>query len=205
MFEVDEVRALGDLLVIGLAGLRLGLSRVRSLTGGLCGIGGHNDSPVSRPIRWVQAASLLYRGQHTFRSRQRPSTHVDAGRLGGDRDLLTRRGVATRVRLAHRLDPDRQLDKAADAVIRADDRPRPGRAIASATFRVLAKDDLDVDAALASALGCLPTDEVAAAAPATALSPEGPCCTRLRRCPDCPEGATRAALSVIAETAASRR
>ena len=66
-----------------------------------------------------------------------------------------------------------------------------GRAIASATFRVLAKDDLDVDAALASALGCLPTDEVAAAAPATALSPEGPCCTRLRRCPDCPTGAAR--------------
>ena len=63
--------------------------------------------------------------------------------------------------------------------------PRPGGATASATFRVLAKDDLDVDAALASAVGCLPTDEVAAAAPATALSPEGPCCARLRRCPDC--------------------
>jgi hypothetical protein len=41
---------------------------------------------------------------------------------------------------------------------------------ATATFRVLAKGDLD-------------------AAPATALRPEGPCCARLRRCRDCPEGA----------------
>ena len=140
MFAVNEVRALGDLVVIGLAGLRLRLSRVHSLTGGLCGIGGHNDSPVSRPIRSVSggepAASLLYRGPHAFRSRQRPSTHVDAGRLGGDRDLLTCRGVATRARLARRLDPDRQLDQAANAAIQADNRfgrgAASGRAIASA-------------------------------------------------------------------------
>ena len=57
LFEVDEARALGDLVMTGLAGLRLRRSRVRSLTGALCGIGGHDDSPLSRSIRWVQAAS----------------------------------------------------------------------------------------------------------------------------------------------------
>ena len=57
LFEVDEARALGDLVMTGLAGRRLGLSRVRSLTGALCGIGGHDDSPLSKSIRWVQAAS----------------------------------------------------------------------------------------------------------------------------------------------------
>lgn len=115
LFEVDEARALADLAMTGLAGLRLRRSRVRSLTGALCGIGGHDDSPLSKSIRWVQAASqrrAFYRGQRGFRSRQRSSTHVDAGRLGDDRDQLTGRGGATRARLARRLDPDRQLDQA---------------------------------------------------------------------------------------------
>ena len=141
-FEVDEARALGDLVMTGLAGLRLRRSRVRSLTGALCGIGGHDDSSLVKvnPLGsgGQPAAGLLYRGQRGFRSRQRSSTHVDAGRLGDDRDQLTGRGRATRARLARRLDPDRQLDQAADPAIRADDRfgrgTAFGRAIASATL-----------------------------------------------------------------------
>ena len=59
------------------------------------------------------------------------------------------------------------------------------------TFRVLAESDPDVDAALASAGGLLAAAEVADAAPATALSPEGPCCAKVRRCPDCPTAQLR--------------
>ena len=39
--------------------------------------------------------------------------------------------------------------------------------------------------------GLLAAAEVADAAPATALRPWGPCCARLRRCPDCPIPAVR--------------
>jgi len=39
--------------------------------------------------------------------------------------------------------------------------------------------------------GLLDAAEVADAAPATALRPKGPCCARLRRCPDCPVAAVR--------------
>src|SRR5436305_411922 len=56
-----------------------------------------------------------------------------------------------------------------------------------ATFRVLAEGDPDVDAALASAVGCSPPPRSLTPPRATALTPEGPCCARLRRCPDCPE------------------
>ena len=62
---------------------------------------------------------------------------------------------------------------------------------ALATFRVLAKGDLDADAALASAVG-RPRRRVADAAPATALRPEGPCSARVRRCRDCPIAAVLA-------------
>jgi hypothetical protein len=58
------------------------------------------------------------------------------------------------------------------------------RATALATFRVLAKGDLDADAALASAVGS-PAAEVADAAPATAPRPERPRVARVRRCRDC--------------------
>src|SRR5437763_10396301 len=37
--------------------------------------------------------------------------------------------------------------------------------------------------------GLLAAAEVADGVPANALTPEGPCCARLRRCPDCPEAA----------------
>jgi len=55
-----------------------------------------------------------------------------------------------------------------------------------ATFRVLAEGDPDVDAALASAVGCSPPPRSLTPAAATALRPEGPSCARLRRRPDCP-------------------
>ena len=45
------------------------------------------------------AAALPYPGQRAFRS----SAHVDAGPLGGYRDLFTGRGIATRAPLARRL------------------------------------------------------------------------------------------------------
>ena len=45
------------------------------------------------------AAGLPYPGQRAFRS----SAHVDAGPLGGYRDLFTGRGIVTRARLARRL------------------------------------------------------------------------------------------------------
>ena len=64
----------------------------------------------------------------------------------------------------------------------------------SATFRVLVEGDSDVDATFASAVGCSPGAEVADAAPATALRPEGPCCAKVRRCPDCPKSTVRAVL-----------
>jgi hypothetical protein len=62
-----------------------------------------------------------------------------------------------------------------------------GPASARSAFRVLAAGDRDVDAALAFRRGLLAAAEVADAAPATALTPEGPSCARLRRCPDCRE------------------
>ena len=39
--------------------------------------------------------------------------------------------------------------------------------------------------------GLLAAAEIADAAPATALRPEGPCCAKVRRCPDCPVAAAR--------------
>ena len=64
-----------------------------------------------------------------------------------------------------------------------------GPASAKATVRVLADGDPNVDATFASAGGLLAAAEVADAAPATALRPEGPCCAKVRRCPDCPTAA----------------
>jgi molybdopterin-guanine dinucleotide biosynthesis protein A len=63
------------------------------------------------------------------------------------------------------------------------------QAIASATFRVLAKGDLDGDAAFASAVDCPLLPRSLTAPPATALRPEGPCCPRVRRGRDCPTAA----------------
>jgi hypothetical protein len=57
-------------------------------------------------------------------------------------------------------------------------------AMPMATFRVLAKGDLDGDAALASVWATAAA--VADAAPATALRPEGPSWATERRCRDCP-------------------
>lgn len=115
LFEVNDVRALGDLVVSGLAGLRLGRSRVRSVTGGPCGIGGHDGSPLSRSTRWVQAASRrrpLYRGQRAFRARHRSSTHIDAGPPGDDVICSPIAELRPVQALRADLTPTRQLDQA---------------------------------------------------------------------------------------------
>jgi hypothetical protein len=49
--------------------------------------------------------------------------------------------------------------------------------------------------------GLLAAAEVADAAPDTALTPEGPCCARLRRCPDCPGAEVSSAAIAAPETA----
>ena len=88
LFEVNEVRPLGDLVVSALAGLRLGRSRVRSVTGGLVGLAAMMVLPCSRSTRWVQAASrrlaAVPRAARVSRARQRSSTHIDAGPPGDD-------------------------------------------------------------------------------------------------------------------------
>jgi hypothetical protein len=76
------------------------------------------------------------------------------------------------------------------------------RGIASATFRVLAKGDLDADAALAFAVGSPAAAEVADAAPATGIRAEGPCCGRVRRCRDCPREAAAPSATVAGVEAA---
>ena len=73
-----------------------------------------------------------------------------------------------------------------------------------ATFRVLAEGDPDVDATLASAVGCPPPPRSLTPPPATALRPDGPCCAKVRRCTDCPIAVTRRACSGPHITAASR-
>jgi hypothetical protein len=55
-----------------------------------------------------------------------------------------------------------------------------------ATFRVLAEGRPGHRRGARFRGGLLAAAEVADAAPATALRPEGPSCARLRRCPDCP-------------------
>ena len=58
-----------------------------------------------------------------------------------------------------------------------------------ATFRVLAEGDPDVDAALASAVGCSPPPR-SLTPPRPPLSDQRARAARLRRCPDCPGAAT---------------
>ena len=66
-----------------------------------------------------------------------------------------------------------------------------GPASAKATFRVLAEGDPDVDAALASAVGCPPPPR-SLTPPRPPLSDQTGRAARLRRCPDCPKSAVRA-------------
>ena len=60
-----------------------------------------------------------------------------------------------------------------------------------ATFRVLAKGDVDAEAALASAVGCPPPPRSLTPPRRPALRPEGLCCPMVRRCRDCPNSAVR--------------
>jgi len=71
-----------------------------------------------------------------------------------------------------------------------------------ATFRVLAEGRPGHRRGARFRDGLLAAAEVADAAPATALRPEGPSCARLRRCPDCPEALARPAGATIAGIAA---
>ena len=70
-----------------------------------------------------------------------------------------------------------------------------------ATFRVLAERDADVDATLASAVGCSPPPR-SLTPPRPPLSDQRARATRLPRCPDCPEAVTRRARSGPRITAA---
>ena len=142
LFEVDEARALGDLVMTGLAGLRLRRSRVRSLTGALCGIGGHDDPPLSKSIRWVQAASqrraFCTAGSAAF---GRANVRARTSTLAGWATIVISSPVAGArpVRaLRAGLTPTVNWNRPADPAIRADDRfgrgTAFGRAIASATL-----------------------------------------------------------------------
>ena len=134
-FEVDEARALGDLVVTGL-GLRLRRSRVRSLTGALCGIGGHDDSPLSKSIRWVQAASQrrasCTAGSAAFaraNGRARTSTLAGWATIVINSPVAAARPVRA---LRAGLTPTVNWTRPADPAIRADDRFGRGTAFGRA-------------------------------------------------------------------------
>ena len=65
------------------------------------------------------AAGLLHGRQRSLRLRQRTGAHVDARRLGGDRDLLAGGGIASGALLRGRLDANGQLNDPTDATFSA--------------------------------------------------------------------------------------
>jgi hypothetical protein len=86
---------------------------------------------------------------------------------------------------AARRDTGHTLGREAEGVLQSLLFHRASRGLGAqrATFRVLAEGDADVDAALASAVGCSPPLS-SRCPPPTALRPERPCCARVRRCRD---------------------
>jgi hypothetical protein len=60
------------------------------------------------------STGFLHRRQRSLRPRQGAGADVDAGGLGGDRDLLAGRGVAAEALLLRGLDPDGELHEPAD-------------------------------------------------------------------------------------------
>ena len=93
---------------------------------------------LSRVSGRESSARLLHRWQHGLGLGERSRPKVDAGGLGGDRDLLARRRVSARTLLLRWLDPDGQLHDTADADLLRSvaDIPAPGsRRSAAATSR----------------------------------------------------------------------
>ena len=124
------------------------------------------------------------------------------------RFLRTGHRRATSLSEAHlqaaRRDAGHTLGREAEGVLQSLLFHRASRGLRAqkATFRVLAEGDPDVDAALASAVGCSPPPR-SLTPPRPPLSDQRGRAARLRRCPDCPKcsspgGAGEAAALVLA-------
>ena len=108
------------------------------------------------------------------------------------RFLRTGHRRATSLSEAHlqaaRRDAGHTLGREAEGVLQSLLFHRASRGLRAqkATFRVLAERDADVDAALASAVGCSPPPR-SLTPPRPPLSDQRARAARLRRCPDCPD------------------
>ena len=99
LLEVDEVRALRDLMVIGSRRLGLGLSRAGPLRGGR-GVVGHRDPPYSaghqRVVRcYGHARRVRHGGQESYRvTKRQPRPHQAIKAPAGKReDRLSARSI----------------------------------------------------------------------------------------------------------------
>ena len=114
------------------------------------------------------------------------------------RFLRTGHRRATSLSEAHlqaaRRDAGHTLGREAEGVLHSllFHRASRGLRVQRATFRVLAEGDADVDAALASAVGCSPPPR-SLTPPRRPLSDQRARAARLRRCPDCPIGVANGA------------
>ena len=118
------------------------------------------------------------------------------------RFLRTGHRRATSLNEAHlqaaRRDAGHTLGREAEGVLQSLLFHRASRGLRAqrATFRVLAEGDPDVDAALASAVGCPPPPR-SLTPPRPPLSDQRGRAARLRRCPDCPMPAVRPAAAAL--------